>query len=141
MNRATGKENCIRVSRGRRSWCKIAEGNWTVEEVRPMSSAGESVAPFRIAWSGRCRQQFQELLEQARAKGRLAEVCQAARDFYERLTWIPLDFGEPTTDYVHLGVVEMLGAAPPFVVTYCVDQPRRLVYVVVPCKLLPNSGL
>jgi hypothetical protein len=40
-----------------------------------------------------------------------------------------------------LGILEFIGVVAPLVVTYGVDEARRLVYVSVPFKLLRNSGL
>jgi hypothetical protein len=80
-------------------------------------------------------------LTRARLKGRLADVAQAMRDVDTRLAWVPLDFGEPLRDLVHLGIVVLTGVVPPLVVEYGVDEARRIVYVSGPFKLLPNSGL
>jgi hypothetical protein len=99
------------------------------------------VPPFRVVYSERCREQLRQLLAQARARGRFAEVAQVFRDLNTRLEWVPLDFGEPTHDLLYLGVREHVGTLPPLVVTYAVDEDRRIVYVSVPFKLLPRSGL
>jgi hypothetical protein len=74
-------------------------------------------------------------------RGRFAEVAQALRGIENRLKWIPLDFGEPLEDLVHMRLREYLGVVPPLVVRYGVDEARRLVYVALPFKLLPRSGL
>lgn len=106
-----------------------------------MSQPSQGVPPFRVVYSERCREQFRQLLSRARARGRAAEVAQLVRDVNRRLEWIPLDFGEPTHDLVYLGIREYVGTVPPLVVTYAVDEDRRIVYVSVPFKLLPRSGL
>jgi hypothetical protein len=88
-----------------------------------------------------CREEIRQLLMRAKAKGRLAEIAQVIRDVETRLAWIPLDFGEPLRDLAHLGIVVLTGALPPLVVEYGVDEARRIVYVSVPFRLLPGSGL
>jgi hypothetical protein len=60
---------------------------------------------------------------------------------FTRGWWIPLDFGEPLRDFVQLGLQERIGTVAPLVVTYGVDEARRIVYVTIPFKLLPGSGL
>jgi hypothetical protein len=97
--------------------------------------------PFRVVYSGLCREETRQLLARASAKGRFTEVAQSVRGINTRLEWIPLDFGDPLRDLAHLGLQELVGTVPPLVVTYSVDEARRIVYVAVPFKLLPNSGL
>jgi hypothetical protein len=97
--------------------------------------------PYRVVYSERCREQTRELLERAAAKDRFAEVAQAIRDINTRLPWIPLDFGEPLQDLVHLGIKEHIGVLAPLVVKYGVDEVRHIVYVALPFDLLPKSGL
>jgi hypothetical protein len=106
-----------------------------------MSQPSRGVPPFRVVYSDRFRESLRQLLAQAAAKGRFAELAQVVRDLHTRLEWIPLDFGEPFRDLLHLGLVEYIGVLPPVVLTYAVDQARRIVHVSVPFKLLPNSGL
>ena len=60
---------------------------------------------------------------------------------HERCAWIPLDFGEPLQDFVHLGIKEHIAVLAPLVVKYGVDEARRVVYVALPFDLLPKSGL
>jgi len=73
--------------------------------------------------------------------GRFTEIAQVIRDIEIRLQWIPLDFGDPLRDLVHLGLQLRVGTLPPLVVTYGVDEVRRFVHVTVPFRLLPRSGL
>jgi len=68
----------------------------------------------------------------------LAQVIQGIET---RVTWIPLDFGEPLQDFPHLGLKEHIGVLGPLVVKYAVDEVRRIVYVALPFDLLPKSGL
>jgi hypothetical protein len=106
-----------------------------------VSQPSPGVLPYQVVYSGLCREFTRQLLKRAVAKGRLAPVAQAVRDINTRLEWIPLDFGEPIRDLVHLAMVEFIGALAPLVVTYFVDETRRIVFVTVPFKLLPRSGL
>jgi hypothetical protein len=66
---------------------------------------------------------------------------QAVRGINTRLEWIPLDFGEPLQDFVHLGIKEHIGVLAPLVVKYGVDEGRRIVYVSLPFGLLPKTQL
>src|SRR5262249_11865472 len=104
-------------------------------------SQPSGVAPFRVVYSGRCQDSVRNLLARATARGRFAEIAQILRGIHTRLEWIPLDFGEPLCDHVQLGLLELIGVLAPVVVTYAVDQARRIVYVVLPLKLLSRSGL
>lgn len=106
-----------------------------------MSQPSGGVPPYRVVYSGLCRDETRQLLARAGAKGRFAEVAQSVRDINTRLEWIPLDFGEPLQDYVHLGIKEHIGVLAPLVVKYGVDEDRHIVYVSLPFDLLPNTGL
>jgi hypothetical protein len=106
-----------------------------------VSQPSGSVTPYRIVYSGRYRTATTQLLLRARAKGRFAEIAQLFRDIETRLKWVPLDVGQLLRDYPSLGLQELVLVLAPLVVTYSVDEVRRLVYLSVPFKLLPNSGL
>jgi hypothetical protein len=94
-----------------------------------------------VVYPGLCREETKQLLARAKPKGRTAEVANAIRGIDIRLQWIPLDFGEPLQDFVHLGIKEHIGVLEPIVVRYGVDEARRIVYVALPFDLLPRSGL
>jgi hypothetical protein len=100
-----------------------------------------SLPPYRVAYSGVCRDRARELMSRASLSGRSAELAQAIRDIDTRLKWIPLDFGEPLRDFPQLGLQERIASVPPLVVTFAVDEARHIVYVARPFTLLPNSGL
>jgi hypothetical protein len=106
-----------------------------------VSQPSGGVPPYRVVYSGPCREQTRQLLTRARAKGRFAEVAQVLRDIHTRLEWIPLDFGDPVRDFVHLGIQARIGILPPLVVKFGVDEARRIVHVSLPFGLLPRSGL
>ncbi len=97
--------------------------------------------PYRVAYSGLCRNRARELLTHAYAAGQLDELAQAIREIHRRLEWIPLDFGEPLRDYAALGIQERIGTVPPLVVKFAVDEVRHIVFVALPFGLLPRSGL
>jgi hypothetical protein len=99
------------------------------------------VPPYRVVYSELCREQTRQLLARAAAKGRFAEIAQVVRDINTRLEWIPLDFGEPLRDFPQLGIQVRIGPLAPLVVTFGVDEARRIVYVSIPFQLLPKSGL
>jgi hypothetical protein len=104
-------------------------------------SQSPGVPPYRVVYSGLCRAQTTQLLTRAAAKGRFAEMARVVREIHTRLEWIPLDFGDPFRDLVHLGIQVRIGIIPPLVVTFGVDEARRIVHVILPFKLLPRSGL
>jgi hypothetical protein len=106
-----------------------------------VSQPSKGVPPYRVVYSQLCRDSTRELLARAQALGRFAEVAQPVRDINTRLEWIPLDFGEPLRDFVHLGIQALIGTLPPLVVEYGVDETRCIVYVSIPFKVIPNSGL
>ncbi len=81
------------------------------------------------------------MLARAQARGRLHEIAQTFRYINTRLEWIPLDFGQPLKDFVHLGIKEHIGVLAPLVIKYGVDEARHIVYVALPFSLLPKSGL
>ncbi len=106
-----------------------------------MSQPSPGVPPFRVVYSGVCRDATRQLLTRAAAKGRFAELAKVVRDIHTRLKWIPLDFGEPFRYFAHLGIQLYIAPLAPLVVTYGVDEAKRIVYVAIPFKLLPQSGL
>jgi hypothetical protein len=81
------------------------------------------------------------LLVRARAKGQFERIAQALRGIHTRLEWIPLDFGEPLREFIHLGIKVYIGVLAPLVLKYGVDETRHIVYVSLPFSLLPKSGV
>jgi hypothetical protein len=106
-----------------------------------VSPTSKGIPPYRVVYSELCRHETRDLLIRARAKGHFNEIAQAVQGINTRLEWIPLDFGQPLKDYVHLGIKEHIGVVAPLVVKYGVDEARHVVYVALPFGLLPKSGL
>ncbi len=103
----------------------------------PNGSAGH----FRVVYSKTVLMALGDLLARARAVGQLDEVASAVRTIHGSLQTQPLVFGEPLYTLPNLGLRARQGSVRPLVVTYTVDEERRLVYVVRPLKPLQNSGL
>jgi len=106
-----------------------------------VSQQSGRIPPYEVVYSGRCLEATRQLLANARARGRLAEITQAIRDIHTRLQWIPLDFGEPLLDFANLGIQARIATIAPLVVHFGVDEARRIVYVSLPFDLLSKSGL
>ncbi len=106
-----------------------------------MRPASGGIPPYRVVYSELCRNGIRDLLARAQARGRLHEIAQTFRYINTRLEWIPLDFGQPLKDFVHLGIKEHIGVLAPLVIKYGVDEARHIVYVALPFRLLPKSGL
>ena len=106
-----------------------------------MSQSNGGVPPFRVVYSGLHREQTRQLLARAAAKGRSAEIANCVQNIHNRLQWHPLDFGEPLSDLMALGIQARIATIAPLVVRFGVDEVRRIVYVLVPFGLLPKSGL
>jgi hypothetical protein len=83
--------------------------------------------PYRVVYSGQVREHTKRLLQRASLIGRFAELAQCVQGIHTRLEWIPLDFGEPIRDFPQLGIRVYTGTVPPLVVTYGVDEARRIV--------------
>jgi hypothetical protein len=96
--------------------------------------------PYRVFYSDLFRAQIKGLPSRVDLRLRLPEIVGALRSMHQRLQWIPLDFGEPLRDLVHLGLTECIATQPPLVIKFGVDESRRIVYVALPFDLLPHSG-
>jgi hypothetical protein len=65
---------------------------------------------------------------------------QALKAIDHRLSVYP-QFGEPLRDLKMRGETLWIGTIEPLVVQYIIDEPNRLVFVVVPLKILPGFEL
>jgi hypothetical protein len=67
------------------------------------------------------------------------QALNAVKQIDARLRIFP-QFGEPLCDLKTAGETLWIGTVPPLVVQYVIDEENRLVFVVIPVKLLPASG-
>jgi len=104
-----------------------------------MSEPSGRPVPYRVAYSGRVREELRAIIARARAVHRDAEVIAAAREIDERLRVYP-QFGEPLQDLPLVPAQVWIGTVPPLLVRYTLDEERRLVLVVAPFQVLPNAG-
>jgi hypothetical protein len=98
-------------------------------------------AHYRVVYSETVRRALRELLARARQSGNLPEVESAIRTIHGHLQTQPLIFGEPLNNYPQVGLQGRHGCVAPLIVYYSVDEARHLVYVLLPMKPLPSSGL
>jgi len=96
--------------------------------------------PYRVVYSERVRRALMDLLSRAKALGFAEQVLQAIKEIDARLRLYP-QFGEPLRQLKQVGQTMFVGTVAPLVVQYIIDEENRLVFVVVPLKPLPNSGL
>jgi hypothetical protein len=96
---------------------------------------------FRVVYSKRVLKALSGLLTKARALGKFDEFAAAVRKIHGSLQTQPFIFGEPIYTLPNLALRTRKGSVRPLVVTYSVDEERRLVYVVQPLTPLPSSGL
>jgi len=105
-----------------------------------VSTPSGSLVPYRVVYSERVRTDLRELLTRAVACGLGQQALTALREIDTRLRVDP-QFGEPLRDLKTEGETLWIGTIPPMVVQYVIDEERRSVFVVVPLKPLPESGL
>lgn len=105
-----------------------------------MNPAGEQPVTYRVIYSERVRQELRALLERAQARGIGRPVLDAVKGIDARLRVYP-QFGQPLRDLATAGETLWIGVVEPVVVRYVVDEERRLVFVVVPLKVLSGFGL
>jgi hypothetical protein len=95
---------------------------------------------YRVIYSERVRIELKELLTRAAACGLGQQVLDAVKQIDARLRVYP-QFGEPLLDLHTKGERLLVGTISPLVVRYIIDEENRLVFVIVPFKPLPHSGL
>ncbi len=105
-----------------------------------MSEPFPSPVPYRVAYSGRVRNEWRGLIARARSRGLHQQVLAAARMIDTRLRIYP-QFGDPLRDLELEPARVWIGCVAPLVVQYVLDDERRTVMVVVPIQPLPRSGL
>jgi hypothetical protein len=104
-----------------------------------MSELSQPV-PYRVAYAERVREGLRELGERAKIRGLGRAFLAALKDLDRRLGIYP-QFGEPLYDLKLEPGQVWIGAIPPLMVRYDLDEQRRQVTVVSPFTPLPGSGL
>ncbi len=105
-----------------------------------MSEARDSPVPYKVVYSERVRAEVKSLVREAAAVGLGQAVLDAVKEIDARLRIYP-QFGEPLRDLKTEGETLWSGTVPPLVLQYVVDDEKRLVFVVLPFKVLPHLGL
>jgi hypothetical protein len=105
-----------------------------------MNDPPGSPPPYRVSYSGRVRDALRELMTRARGLGLGSQVRAAVLEIDYRLRTYP-QFGQPLRDLTVEQAQLWIGAVPPLVVQYVIDEERRRVMVVLPLTPLPDSGL
>jgi hypothetical protein len=93
-----------------------------------------------VSYSGQVRTELKELMTRAVSAGLGQAILDAVKTIDYRLHVYP-QFGDPLRDLVTQGETLWIATVPPLIVEYVIDEPRRTVFVVVPLRPLPNSGL
>jgi len=96
-------------------------------------------APYGVSYSQRVRDEFVALVTRLRPLGTHSQVLAAAREIDRRLRIYP-QFGQPLRDLSAQSTQLWVGVVSPLVVQYVLDEARRLVMVVLPFRMLNNSG-
>lgn len=104
-----------------------------------MSDSSENGGRYRVSYSERVRNELRNLVSQAGRRGLAHQVLAAAREIDSRLHIYP-QFGQPLRDLVLEPAQLWIGVVPPLVVQYILDENQRLVMVVVPFLLIPDTG-
>jgi hypothetical protein len=93
-----------------------------------------------VSYSGRVRDELQELIDRAKDRGLARQVLDALKEIDYRLRVYP-QFGEPLRNLTLRPVQLWIASVPPLVVPYVLDQDRRTVSVGYPIVPLAGSGL
>jgi hypothetical protein len=84
---------------------------------------------YQIISSGKQRDEFKELCEQARLEGRLATAAQSAKKLMTRLQADPNSVGEVLFHLKHWRLPVRHIVQAPWSVHFAIDEERRLVYL------------
>jgi hypothetical protein len=94
---------------------------------------------YNVAYSERVRGELRRLAVAAKGRGLKAEFLAALKEIDRRLHIYP-QFGQPLRDLKLEPAQVWIGAVPPLVVQYILDEERHLVMVVVPILRYPTQG-
>lgn len=97
----------------------------------------EPAVPYHLSYSPRVIQAFATLVTGITDPNLQKQVVVAAKDMDYRLRTYP-QFGEPLRDLSLEGLCQWIGAVPPLVVQYVIDEVRRQVFVGLPISLMPR---
>lgn len=101
--------------------------------------AGQPSPRYRVALSGKNRNQIQSLGQTAAARGLGPEFLAAIKHSIHRLQVEPAAWGDPLYRLPDLGLQEYRGGGPLIYVYYAVDETRRIVYISDVRLTLPQS--
>ncbi len=91
--------------------------------------------PYRVVYPGRVRQFLQECARKANEHGVLPSFLEALKVIDERLTSVPLAWGEKSHHLYYANLAVADGFHARIHVHFAVDDERRIVYV-IECRLL-----
>lgn len=95
-------------------------------------------APYQIVNASQVGAALKALLAAAAARGIGDKVLHAIKTIVERLQQAPLEFGEPRFDLFWMRLQVRICGFGGLVVSYAVDDARRLVYLL---DIIPLAGL
>jgi hypothetical protein len=98
-----------------------------------------TITPYDVSYSQRVRDEFVQLVTQARAAGLAPTILAAAKEIDRRLHIYP-QFGQPLRKLSVEPAEMWIGVVPPLVVHYVLDEERRQVMVVLPFRTLSRAG-
>lgn len=105
-----------------------------------MSEPLEEPILYRVSYSKRVREELKRLVVRARNRGMASEVIEAIKEIDRRLKLYP-QFGQPLRDLSIPYCQIWIGAIPPLVIEYLLDEEGRQVIFGYPLRTLPNSGM
>jgi hypothetical protein len=96
--------------------------------------------PYRVSYSERVHADLEDRVARAKARGLLKQVHDALKTIDDRLRIYP-QFGQPLRDLQLETAQVWIAVVPPLTVQYVLHEQTRPVWIVVPIRPLPNSGL
>jgi len=99
-----------------------------------------SVRPYRVSHPGLVRDELRKLIIRAGKAGNRTKVLEAVKQIDDRLRIYP-QFGEPLRDFPISKQTLWVMAIQQLCVQYVVDETNRMVFVVIPLKPMPFSGI
>jgi len=100
-----------------------------------MNEADSGPPHYKVVYSGLVREELKQLLYRTRDQHRGAQTLRAIKELDRRLRIYP-QFGEELQDLQMEGQTRWIATVPPFVVDYIIDEINRMVFIIVPLKML-----